>query len=169
MDEAVLIQTVEKIVRQSLDNKNNANNLISKSIECISLSMATKLIDIIQAEATRIGIKVVIAVGGVSGNIIAVHSMDDAYIASYDIAVNKVFTSVALKMPTKQLAELAAPGSSLYGVQFTNNGKIIIFGGGEPLELNGTIIGGLGVSGGSAEQDTKLAEFGRDKFLELMK
>jgi uncharacterized protein GlcG (DUF336 family) len=168
MDEAVIIETVKKIVRQSLDSKNNSKQ-ISKCEKNISLSIAKKLIDEIEAEATRIGIKVVIAVGGTCGNIIAVHSMDDAYIASYDIAVNKVFTSVALKMPTKKLAELAAPGNSLYGVQFTNNGKIVIFGGGEPLESNGKIIGGLGVSGGNAEQDTKLAEFGRDKFLELIK
>ncbi|MBQ8758551.1 MAG: heme-binding protein, partial [Clostridia bacterium] len=100
---------------------------------------------------------------------IAVQCMDDAFIASYDIAVNKAFTVVSLKMPTKNLATLAAPGGSLYGIQFTNNGKIIIFGGGEPLcGKDGAIIGGLGVSGGTAEQDTYLGEYGKEFFENLI-
>ena len=168
MDEAVIKKTIEEIVKQALDSK-KASNTARASIDKITLGFAKKLIEEIEKRAFEIGVNAVIAVGGAEGNIIAVHSMDNAYIASLDIAVNKVYTSVALKMPTKALAKLAAPDGSLYGIQFTNNGKIIIFGGGEPLESNGKIIGGLGVSGGSAEQDTKLAEFGRDKFLELIK
>ena len=82
------------------------------------------------------------------------------YIASYDIAVNKAFTVVSLKMPTTELKRLAQPGESLYGIQFTNQGQIVIFGGGVPLIFRGTLLGGLGVSGGSEEQDTHLAEFG---------
>ena len=67
-------------------------------------------------------------------------------------------------MPTKQLANLAQPGESLYGIQFTNNGRIVIFGGGVPLERGGVIIGGFGVSGGSAEQDTALADYALELF-----
>ena len=70
-------------------------------------------------------------------------------------------------MSTAKLAELAAPGGSLYGIQFTNQGKIVIFGGGEPLESGGKIVGGLGVSGGTAEQDTALAAYGRQVFKEV--
>ena len=69
-----------------------------------------------------------------------------------------------LKMPTKELAVLAAPGGSLYGIQFTNGGKIVIFGGGEPLLEDGKILGGLGVSGGTAEEDTTLGEYGKTYF-----
>jgi uncharacterized protein GlcG (DUF336 family) len=91
--------------------------------------------------------------------------MDDSYIASYDVAVNKAFTVVSLKMPTSKLKGLAQPGASLYGIQYTNEGKIVIFGGGVPLyNQNGTLIGGLGVSGGSEEQDTALAEYGESIF-----
>jgi uncharacterized protein GlcG (DUF336 family) len=91
--------------------------------------------------------------------------MDNAYIASYDVAVNKAFTVVSLKMSTSTLKPLAQPGGSLYGIQFTNNGKIVIFGGGEPLlNAKGDIIGGLGVSGGTEEQDTALAEYGKQIF-----
>jgi len=96
--------------------------------------------------------------------------MDDSYIASYDVALNKAYTVVALKMPTTTLKELAAPGGSLYGIQFTNGGKIVIFGGGVPLyNKAGKIIGGLGVSGGSEGQDTALAEFGGEVFKTLIK
>ena len=91
--------------------------------------------------------------------------MDDSYIASYDVAVNKAFTVVALKMSTSALKPLAQPGASLYGIQFTNGGRIVIFGGGDPLtSKDGSIIGGLGVSGGTEEQDTALSSYGKRYF-----
>ena len=72
---------------------------------------------------------------------------------------------MALKMSTSKLATLAVPGAPLYGIQFTNQGKIVIFGGGEPLlNSKGEIIGGLGVSGGSEAQDTALAAYGKEIF-----
>ena len=98
-----------------------------------------------------------------------VHVMEDAYIASYDVALQKAYTVVALKMSTMDLKPLAQPGASLYGIQFTNDGQIVIFGGGEPLKIGDRIIGGLGVSGGSEEQDAALAAFGADFFARLVK
>ena len=71
-------------------------------------------------------------------------------------------------MSTKKLSSLAQPGESLYGIQFTNNGRIVIFGGGEPLEVEGTVIGAVGVSGGSEEQDTALAAFAKDVFYKII-
>ena len=94
--------------------------------------------------------------------------MDDAYIASFDIAVNKSFTSASLKMSTEALSHLSQPGQSLYGIQHTNQGRIVIFGGGEPLEVDGKILGALGVSGGSAKQDTEIAAYGRKIFKEVL-
>ena len=67
-------------------------------------------------------------------------------------------------MSTEQLGTLSQPGGSLYGIQFTNGGRIVIFGGGELLQREGIIVGALGVSGGSAQQDTALAAYGRDIF-----
>ena len=132
----------------------------------ISLKCANKIIDAVINEAERIGIKVVVAVSDSSGVPVSIQKMDDAYIASYDIALNKSYTTVALKMPTSELKKLAAPGGSLYGIQFTNNGKIVVLGGGNPLKLNGKICGGLGVSGGTEEQDTYLSLFGIKYFEE---
>jgi len=72
---------------------------------------------------------------------------------------------VALKMSTLELKPLAQPGESLYGIQFTNGGKIVIFGGGDPLkDGNGRIVGGLGVSGGSEAEDSALSAYGRRYF-----
>ncbi len=63
---------------------------------------------------------------------------------------------------------MSQPGQPLYGIQFTNDGKIVIFGGGEVLEAEGKMIGALGVSGGTAEQDTELAAYGREVFKEVI-
>ena len=130
----------------------------------LTLDEARRIIRRVEAEAERIGVKAVVAAANSGANIIAVECMDDAYIASYDIAVNKAFTSVSLKMATKTLKPLAQPGGSLYGIQHTNNGKIVIFGGGVPLIRNGKVIGAIGVSGGSEEEDTHLGDFAEEIF-----
>ena len=111
----------------------------------------------VREAARNMGVRAVTAVCDAGGNPVVLQRDDDAFIASVDIAMNKAFTSVSLKMTTEELAPLAAPGGSLYGIQHTNGGKIVIFGGGIPLIQNRTIIGGFGVSGGTAEQDTALA------------
>ncbi|MBR5602117.1 MAG: heme-binding protein [Clostridia bacterium] len=131
----------------------------------MTLSLAERLADAVLAEAKRIGVRAVVCVSDAAGNPKLIKCMDDAYIASYDVALNKAFTVVALKMSTIALKPLAQPGASLYGIQFTNNGRIVIFGGGDPLtDENGNIVGGLGVSGGSEEQDTALSAFGKTYF-----
>ncbi len=132
---------------------------------CITLDMALSLAEAVRKKASEIGVKAVVAIADKGANPVLVQCMDDSYIASYDIALNKAYTSVALKMPTWRLSELAKPGNSLYGIQHTNGGKIVIFGGGEPLcNRNGDIIGALGVSGGSESEDTALAAYGKEIF-----
>lgn len=131
----------------------------------ITLSMAQRLAQKVRQRAEQMGVKAVVAISDRAAHPVLVESMDGAYIASYDIAVQKAFTVVSLKMSTSTLKPLASPGGSLYGIQFTNQGKIVIFGGGEPLKnIEGEIIGGLGVSGGSEEQDTALAAYGKEIF-----
>ena len=139
-----------------------------KEINDISLSLARKLIAKVEERASEMGVNAVVAVANNSGRTIAVECMDNSFLASFDIAVNKAFTCVALKMSTKKLSELAQPGASLYGIQFTNSGKIVIFGGGEPLEVGNSIIGAVGVSGGTEKQDTELATFAKEAFNKLI-
>ena len=157
---------VDSVVKEVMEKGATAVKKPSHTpLSKMTLAAAKELISAVEKKAAEMGVKAVVAVSDAGGNTIAVECMDDAYIASFDIAVNKAFTVVSLKMPTKKLAELAAPGGSLYGIQFTNNGRIVIFGGGEPLMKEGKVMGGLGVSGGSAEQDTLLGEYGRDYFV----
>ncbi|WOO37271.1 heme-binding protein [Anaerocolumna sp. AGMB13020] len=137
-----------------------------KTLERISLSQARFLMEEIEREAERIGVAAVIAVADKGARTIAVHAMNDSYIASFDIALNKAYTSAALKMSTMQLKTLSQPGGELYGIQHTNGGKIVIFGGGEPLFLKENLLGGLGVSGGTESQDAALAAYGKEKFKE---
>lgn len=131
----------------------------------MTLSAAQRIAQKVRERAEQMGVKAVVAISDRAAHPVLVESMDDAYIASYDIAVQKAFTVVSLKMSTATLKPLASPGGSLYGIQFTNGGKIVIFGGGEPLKNGlGEIIGGIGVSGGSEEQDAALAAYGKEIF-----
>ena len=166
-----LDKIVNEVVKQVLGkgaSEQKVNAAVSNTMSKMTIDAARKTIAFVEKKAAEMGVKAVTAISDAGGNPIAVECMDDAFIASYDIAVNKAYTVVALKMPTKTLATLAAPGGSLYGIQFTNNGKIVIFGGGEPLtNAKGEILGGLGVSGGTAEQDTLLGEYGKAFFESL--
>ena len=134
----------------------------------ITLDSAKRLIDKIEKEAERRGKKAVIAVCGPDGNPIAVHVMDGAFLVSFDVATKKAYTSVAVKMSTKELGVLAQPGGTFYGVDKMDNGKIVIFGGGVPLKVGDTIIGGLGISGGTGEEDHSLAEYGLSVLNEVL-
>ena len=131
----------------------------------MTLAKAEKLCDAVLEEASRMGVRAVVCVSDGAGNPKIVKVADDAYIASYDVAIGKAFTVVALKMSTSKLSTLAKPGGELYGIQFTNGGRIVIFGGGDPLtDRGGRVIGGLGVSGGSEAQDAALSDFGKRYF-----
>ena len=134
----------------------------------MNLKLATALIGQVEKKAEEMGVKAVIAVSDASGRPVAVHCMGGAYIGSYDVALNKTYTAAAFQMPTDRLAALAAPGGELYGIQNTNDGKIVIFGGGEPLYLGDVMIGALGVSGGTAGQDTMLGRYGKNKLKDVI-
>ncbi len=136
--------------------------------ERITLDAAKRLIGVIEAEAERRGKKAVIAVCNPEGNPIAVHVMDGAFLVSFDVAVKKAYTSVAVKMSTMELNALAQPGGTFYGLDKMEGGNIIIFGGGIPIKVGDTIIGGLGVSGGTGEEDHSLAEYGISKLSEIL-
>ena len=136
-----------------------------KPLDDMSLSAARMLSERVREKAKEMGVNAVVAVSNKAARTVLVECMDDSFIASYDIAVGKAYTVSALKMSTSELKKLAQPGGSLYGIQFTNEGKIVIFGGGEPLyNREGCLIGGLGVSGGTEAQDTALAEYGKKVF-----
>lgn len=126
----------------------------------LSLDTAVEMINKAKARAEELSVPMVITIVDAAGNLVASHRMDDAILVSVDISQNKAWTAAALKMPTSQLAELAQPGNDLFGIHTTNNGRIVIFGGGIPIESEGQIIGAIGVSGGSVAEDVQVAEAG---------
>jgi uncharacterized protein GlcG (DUF336 family) len=126
----------------------------------MTLDLAKEIIAGAEEEAKKIGVSMVISVVDDGGNLIAVHRMDDAWLASVDIAQNKAWTSVALKMPTANLADATVPAAELYGLNTTNNGRLVVFGGGIPLVVDGKVVGAVGVSGSSVPNDVQVAEAG---------
>ena len=131
----------------------------------LSLETAKKIIEKVEEESKNRSKKAVICVCNEQGNPIAVHVMDGAFLISFDVAVKKAYTAVALKMPTLKLNELVKSGQTFYGLQ--NLDKVMTIGGGVPLYRNGILVGGLGVSGGTGEEDDSLARFGADIFNNL--
>jgi len=130
----------------------------------IGLDVALELISAAKEKAGEIGVPMVIAVVDAGGNLVAQHRMDGALLVSIEISLNKAYTAVAVQKPTHELSTVSQPGQPLFGIHNADGGRIIIFGGGFPLERNGEIVGGIGVSGGSVEEDMKCATAGLDKF-----
>jgi len=130
----------------------------------LNLELAKKMIKASEKKAEELGIQMVISVLDDGGNLIATHRMDDAWLASVDIAQNKAWTSVALKMPTSDLEEATVPNAELYGLNTTNDGRIVVFGGGYPLEKDGKVVGAIGASGSSVSNDQKVASAGLVEF-----
>jgi uncharacterized protein GlcG (DUF336 family) len=82
--------------------------------------------------------------------------MADSLLGSIDIAVNKAFTSAAFKLPTSALKDASTPSGDLHGIQNSNDGRVVVFGGGLPVFVDGRIAGGIGVSGGTVEEDVRI-------------
>jgi len=134
----------------------------------ITLDTAKTLIDAAERKAEEIDNPMVITVANDEGNLVAQHRMDDAWLASVSISRNKAYTAAALDTPTHELAEPTEPGNSLYGLQTTDDGRLVTFGGGYPLlDEAGNVVGAFGVSGGAVEQDMEVAEAGVDAWTEL--
>jgi uncharacterized protein GlcG (DUF336 family) len=130
----------------------------------ISLDQALELLGAARKQAAKINVPMVIAVVDAGGNLVAQHRMDGALLVSVDIARNKAYTAVAVKIPTHELAVAAQPGQSLFGIHTTDGGRIVIFGGGFPLFAKDELVGGIGVSGGSVEEDIACAQAALKRF-----
>lgn len=134
--------------------KPKAKTAVNAYPEKMSLDSAKEIARAVEIAANILGIKVVISVCDEGANLILLHAMNDSYIASIKASQDKAYTAVALKMPT-HTALKESRGGSLDG--FTNGNGILLLGGGYPLARNNKIYGGVGVSGGTKEQDTLLA------------
>jgi uncharacterized protein GlcG (DUF336 family) len=130
----------------------------------VTLNDAMKVISAAQKKAAAIGQPMNVAVADGGGNLVAHVRMDGAWMGSIDISIKKAFTARAFDIATKDLAPLAQPGREFYGIHASNDGRIMIFAGGVPLRRGGQVVGAIGVSGGSGEQDQAVAEAGAAAF-----
>lgn len=128
-------------------------------MSAITLSAATAVIEASTSKALEIGQPMNIAVVDDGGHLVAFVRMDGAIKASIDISIRKARTSILMNAPTSALMALVQPGAELYGLEQTSGG-MVIFGGGIPLVKDGVVIGAVGVSAGSVEQDVSVAEAG---------
>ena len=124
------------------------------------LADARRVIAAAEKKATEIGQPMNIAVADEGGNLIAHVRMDGAWLGSIDISIKKAYTSRAFDISTKDLAAHSQSSGQFFGIHASNDRRIMIFAGGIPLKRNGKVIGTIGVSGGSGEQDHAVAEAG---------
>lgn len=124
----------------------------------LTLETAKRLLVVGEQKSNQMELSSNIAIVDHGGNLMAFHRMENARISGIDISINKAWTSVSMQMPTENLAKAALPGGPSFGVNTTNNGRIVILGGGIPLVSSGDIVGGIGVSGGSSMQDIEIAK-----------
>jgi len=128
--------------------------------EKMTLAGAQVVVEAARAKAEEIGVPMNIAVVDEGNNLTAFARMDGAWLGSIDIAQNKAYTARSFDMSTKELAPLCQPNQPLFGIHASNQGRLIVFAGGIPLKAGGEVVGAVGVSGGSVDQDHEVAEAG---------
>ena len=130
-------------------------------MSALTLADARTIIAAAESKADEIGQPMNIAVVDAGGNLITHVRQDGAWIGSIDISISKAWTSKAFDIQTKDLGDNSQPTQQFFGIHITNGGKVAIFAGGVPLLRDGVVVGGLGVSGGSGEQDQAVALAGQ--------
>ena len=126
----------------------------------ITLEAAKGIVSAAEQKAQEMGLPMNIAVVDAGRNLVAFHRMDGAWVASIDIAIDKAFTSAGRGLTTREIGEMAQPGQPLFGINTTNGGRIVIFAGGIPLMRDGELVGAVGVSGGTPDEDHEVGEAG---------
>jgi uncharacterized protein GlcG (DUF336 family) len=130
----------------------------------MNLDDARRVIAAAEKKSKEIGQPMNIAVSDEGGNLVSHVRMDGAWMGSIDISIKKAYTSRAFDIATKDLATHSQSGGQFFGIHASNNGKIMIFPGGIPLTRGGKVVGAIGVSGGSGDQDHAVAEAGAAAF-----
>ena len=152
IQEKIMIKYVIELISEKLSS--TENNL--------SLEKARKIIRAGEKKAKEMNLSAVFAVVNSEGNLIIEERMDNAILVSVEVAYKKAYTAAALKLNTADLTPLVQPGAMFYGLQA--DPKYIIFGGGMLLKVDGKIVGAVGVSGGSAQEDMEIAKACVDAF-----
>ncbi|GAA0706778.1 hypothetical protein GCM10008904_15700 [Paraclostridium ghonii] len=133
-------------------------------IKELSLDIVKEMAKAAEQKAQEMNVPVIFAAVDSGANLMLMHRMEEAFITSIDIAINKAYTAACLKQGSHNIAQCVQPGQSLYGLQLTNNCKIVPFGGGLPVIVDGKVVGAVGVSGGTVEEDMTIAQAAIDAF-----
>lgn len=168
-----IMEKVEENAKKFNQNRQRENNSQVEEIDemminrmVIDRETAKHIAEKCVQKSYEIGVPMVICITDYSGNITLLERMDDSLLASIEIAMKKAYTAAALKAPTHEIRDASLPAGELYGINTVD--KIITFGGGFPLKVNGVIVGAIGVSGGTVEEDMKVAQFGVKAFEEAV-
>ena len=129
-----------------------------RTLASLTLDDAKRMLSAAEAKAESLGIPYCVAVVDAGGHLLAFLRQDGALIGSIDLAIDKAATARIFDKTTSDLASLAQCGRPLFGIQETNAGKVVIFGGGVPVVLDGAIVGAVGASAGTVDQDIAVAE-----------
>ncbi len=130
----------------------------------VKLADARRVIAAAEEKAHSIGQPMNVAVVDAGGNLVVHERMDGAWLGSIDISINKAYTSRAFDIATRDLATHSQSGGQFFGIHASNGGRIMVFAGGIPLKRDGRVVGAIGVSGGTGEQDQLVAEAGAAAF-----
>jgi uncharacterized protein GlcG (DUF336 family) len=128
-----------------------------RTVLSLDLADARRIIAAGERKAIEMQIPYNIAVVDAGGGLLAHVRMDGAWLGSVDIAINKAWTARAFDTSTEDLARWAQSGQQGFGLNTTNGSRVVIFGGGIPIKLEGAVVGAVGASGGSVEEDVVVA------------
>ncbi len=152
-----LKEQVRKIVKDSFSQKGE------QTMDIMSLENLKKMAGYVEEKANEIGVPMVFSVVDEGGNLVYFQRMPGSLLISVKVSQDKAYTACSLKAPTSALADLTKPGDPLWSLHNSGDGRIVCFGGGYPIEVEGKVIGAIGVSGGSAEEDMSVATYALEK------
>ena len=141
-----------------LDNVDSWRGPTASQAAGLTLAAARAAIDAVQAEARSMGVAMSCAIVDSGDQLVAFERMDAADLVGITLALDKAYTALVNRMPTRDLAPIVQPGTEFYGYDSAAGGRMIVFAGGMPLERDGVLVGAVGVSGGDADQDQRAVE-----------
>ena len=141
-----------------LDNVDRGRGPTASQAAGLTLAAARRIIAAAGAEARSMGVAMSVAVVDGGDQLVAFERMDGADLVSIGLARDKAFTALVNRMPTRDLAPLVQPGAEFYGYDSVAGGRMIVFAGGMPLERDGVLVGAVGVSGGSSDEDQRAVD-----------
>jgi ATP:cob(I)alamin adenosyltransferase len=145
---------IEQVVRTAVTRALGAAS--PGSMRGYDLATLKLMAEAAEAKAAGLGVPIVFAGVDAGGNLMLLHRMSESLLGSIDIAIGKAFTSAAFKLPTSALKDASTPSGELHGIQNSNDGRVVVFGGGLPVFIDGRIAGGIGVSGGTVDEDVRI-------------